>query len=213
MVFSDIIGLTFIIHLPVLALFSLSKSNRSIIEIIKSDDLPYDFYFGIIIGSSIFLFFFNILLYFKVGLDDSGVLIFYLLQIIPFTIYKVFLTLNLWYKAWKNIQDGFARTTPVKAIGYLFIPFFNLYWVFKVFLGFAEDYNSYLNRHKYSLPKLNEGPFLFYSLFLSFGGLFTIIPFGLVFYLLIELILTYTVIPKVCNCINSLENSSALKPV
>jgi hypothetical protein len=36
------------------------------------------------------------------------------------------------YRAWKCLQPGgLARTTPGKAIGFLFIPFFNLYWIFQ----------------------------------------------------------------------------------
>src|SRR5215472_4189380 len=39
--------------------------------------------------------------------------------------------LVLIYQMWQSIQDGHARTTPGKAVGFLFIPFFNLYWMFQ----------------------------------------------------------------------------------
>ncbi len=53
----------------------------------------------------------------------------------------------LLYKVWALIQDGHARTTPERAVGFLFIPFFNLYWVFVAVHGLAVDLEQYLRRH------------------------------------------------------------------
>jgi MFS family permease len=52
--------------------------------------------------------------------------------------------LILLYKAWRAIRDGHPRMTPGKAVGFLFIPFYNLYWVFQAYVGFAADYNAYI---------------------------------------------------------------------
>ena len=65
--------------------------------------------------------------------------------------------LTLIYKAWTSIQDGHARTTPGKAVGFLFIPFYNFYWVFQALPGFADDYNAYLDRAKISAPPMGRG--------------------------------------------------------
>jgi hypothetical protein len=54
------------------------------------------------------------------------------------------------YRNWQLIQDGYARTTPGRAVGFLFIPFFNLYWIFEAFPGLVRDTNAYIQRH--SLP-------------------------------------------------------------
>jgi len=70
----------------------------------------------------------------------------------------------LLYKAWKAIQNGRARTTPGKAVGFLFIPLFNLYWNFIAYWGFARDYNSYLQHKSMNSPKLAEGLFLCYPI-------------------------------------------------
>jgi len=51
------------------------------------------------------------------------------------------------YKLWQIVQDGFARTTPGKAVGFLFIPFFNFYWWFVAFFGLSKDQNVYIDRH------------------------------------------------------------------
>ena len=66
----------------------------------------------------------------------------------------------LLYRAWAVIQDGNASTTPEKAVGFLFIPFYNFYWIFKAWYGFAEDYNRYIERYSLNASKLEEGLFL-----------------------------------------------------
>ncbi len=68
------------------------------------------------------------------------------------------------YKTWALIQDGYARTTPGKAVGFLFIPFFNLYWVFQAVWGFSRDYNSFIYRHSVNTPRLPEKLFLAYAI-------------------------------------------------
>jgi hypothetical protein len=57
-----------------------------------------------------------------------------------------------WHATWRTIQDPHARTTPPKAIGFMFIPLFNLYWVFQLIWGFAKDYNAFCRRHGIGHP-------------------------------------------------------------
>jgi hypothetical protein len=61
------------------------------------------------------------------------------------------------YKQWKAIDDGQARTTPGKAVGFLFIPFFNIYWIFNIFFGWVTDYNKYVQRYGIQTPQLQQG--------------------------------------------------------
>jgi len=79
----------------------------------------------------------------------------------------------LLYRAWAAIQDGHTSTTPEKAVGFLFIPFYNFYWIFKAWYGFAQDYNRYIERNALNTAKLPEG------LFLAFCILFigSMVPF------------------------------------
>ncbi len=56
----------------------------------------------------------------------------------------------LLYRAWAQIQDGHARTTPGHAVGFRFIPLFNYYWSFVALRGFAVDANAYCRR--YGIP-------------------------------------------------------------
>ena len=45
------------------------------------------------------------------------------------------------HRGWKAVQDGQARTTPGQAVGYCFIPLFNLYWCFVAYHGLMQEFN------------------------------------------------------------------------
>lgn len=66
------------------------------------------------------------------------------------------------HRAWRTIQGSTARTTPGKAVGYLFIPFFNFYWIFQAYHGWAKDYNQHLANQGLDQPdkRASEGLFL-----------------------------------------------------
>lgn len=51
------------------------------------------------------------------------------------------------YQLWKVIPPQLARTTPGKAVGFSFIPFFNFYWVFIAYHGLGIDMNKTLRQH------------------------------------------------------------------
>jgi hypothetical protein len=52
----------------------------------------------------------------------------------------------LTYRYWQTIQDGSTRTTPGKAVGFQFIPFFSIYWLFPAYFGLAQDQNRFIDR-------------------------------------------------------------------
>jgi len=78
------------------------------------------------------------------------------------------LALNFLYlhRLWSALQYGRPRTTPGQAVGLLFVPLFNLYWIFVAFYGLAKDYNRITGRFKdlNRAPKLSEGLFLAYCI-------------------------------------------------
>jgi hypothetical protein len=96
------------------------------------------------------------------------------------------------YKMWAAIQDGHARTTPGKAVGFMFIPLFNLYWFFQVFYGWAKDYNSYVARHQMNAPKVSETTFLVYVI-----SSYVCFP--------VSIVMLFIVISRVCNAVNALR--------
>jgi hypothetical protein len=48
------------------------------------------------------------------------------------------------YRCWSAIQDGPTDVTPGKAIGLLFVPFYNWYWAFIAYKQLATDSEAYL---------------------------------------------------------------------
>jgi hypothetical protein len=61
---------------------------------------------------------------------------------IPAIIASLVYTLMLHYQIWKLIPPDIARTTPSKAVGFQFIPIFNIYWEFVAYWGLAIDMNK-----------------------------------------------------------------------
>lgn len=70
--------------------------------------------------------------------DDDAAQVLSLLSF-PILILSVVFSSILHFHCWNAIPERFRFTSPGKAVGYLFIPFFNFYWAFV------------------SWPKLNEG--------------------------------------------------------
>ena len=73
----------------------------------------------------------------------------------------LFLTSKLLYRCWNVIQDGYARILPSDAVGFLFIPFFGIYWYITAFYGLSKDFNQYIYRHKLPIKPCNSGLVLF----------------------------------------------------
>ncbi|MBA4383965.1 MAG: hypothetical protein C0410_04460 [Anaerolinea sp.] len=65
---------------------------------------------------------------------------------LPFITSEVLLFI-LVYKFWQVIQDGAAPTSPGKAVGFMFIPLFNIYWWFVAYWGLSKGQNSFIERH------------------------------------------------------------------
>ena len=70
--------------------------------------------------------------------DGEAIGILALFFIVPILLNLIF-TAILHYKCWKAIPEGYARMTPGKAVGYLFIPFYGLYWLFPSIGGLGSD--------------------------------------------------------------------------
>lgn len=125
-------------------------------------------------------------------------------QLLPFATLAALFAWAVWlvlvYKMWAAIQDGNARTTPGRACGFLFIPLFNLYWVFQAVWGFAKDYNRLVDRHALQVRKLPE------ALFLAYAWV-TVLAYVPVLALLLatpRFFLALFLIPKICDAVNAL---------
>jgi hypothetical protein len=102
--------------------------------------------------------------------------------------------LVLLYKGWTAINDGQARTTPGMAVGFMFIPLFNLYWMFMAIYGWAQDYNKYIARYQLQVQPMPEGLFLMMPIF------------QLVFYPA-ALVMLFLVTSKMCDGINAIADA------
>lgn len=117
----------------------------------------------------------------------------------------------LLYKAWASIRDGYARTTPAKAVGFLFIPWFNIYWIFQVVGGFTKDYNSFVERHGITAPHLSKRLFLFSSFFIVVSPYMTaiaifLIPLGGIIFLVVAFMFVGILVSRICDAINDLSH-------
>jgi hypothetical protein len=104
-----------------------------------------------------------------IGLSGGG--LFFFLYFIAILTPLVFL-----YKAWALIQDGQPRTSPGKAVGFLLIPIFNIYWQFVVSWGLAKDLNGYAQERSLQAREASAG-MLLWGLILNFIGC---APIGLI---------------------------------
>jgi ABC-type Mn2+/Zn2+ transport system permease subunit len=68
------------------------------------------------------------------------------------------------YRGWAAVQDGSAQTTPGKAVGFCFIPFFNLYWSFVAHVGLIKEFNRLAEARGRKDQKVNEGLALTYCI-------------------------------------------------
>ncbi|MCX6875356.1 MAG: DUF4339 domain-containing protein [Verrucomicrobia bacterium] len=101
-------------------------------------------------------------------------------------------------RLWSYLRHGLPRTTPGKAVGLLFVPLFNYYWIFVAIYGLAQDWNRIIGLFTdlSRAPKMSEGIFLTYCI-------------GVIVFPPLALVLWFPVMSQVCRSINFL----AYRPV
>ena len=77
-------------------------------------------------------------------------------------IYQLFILARAWY----CLRAASPRTTPGMAVGMLFIPFYNLYWIFIAYNSLAADWTRLASRaaNLRGAPRMSEGTFLAYCI-------------------------------------------------
>lgn len=111
---------------------------------------------------------------------------------IPALVVMVF-HMMLVYKIWASIRDGNPRMTPGKAVGFLFIPFYNIYWLFQVYPGFATDYNRYLAQKGIQAKPLSQGLMIAVAIFILVS-----VP-------IVNWVVISIGISKLCNAVNAIR--------
>jgi hypothetical protein len=67
------------------------------------------------------------------------------------------LLLILLHRCWALLEDTPGATSPGKAVGLLFVPIFNLFWVFVAVYGLARALNAHLSSCQVRKPHASEG--------------------------------------------------------
>jgi hypothetical protein len=171
--------------------------------------LSKGFYLGSIIGGYVVSFIFGFIagvVSAMQGLplwEGSGAT--WMLLGIVMAVYMVVIELVLWYKAWKSIQDFDARTSPGRAVGFLFIPIVNLYWIFQAFWGFSKDYNSNVDGYELAIKRLPEGLFLAYTVVALTNSVLFWVPLLNLLLNLGTMILTILVVNKLVDAVNNIS--------
>lgn len=63
----------------------------------------------------------------------------------------------LLFRCWALVQDsGCSRTTPGRAVGFCFIPFFNFYWNFVAKICLADEMNNYIRLRQIRAAGVNR---------------------------------------------------------
>jgi predicted Zn finger-like uncharacterized protein len=101
-----------------------------------------------------------------------------------FLLCSVAIELALFYKMWAAIADNQASITPAKAVAFLFVPVFNIYWALCMLTGFAEDYNSFIHRRSIKTKDLSFMLSLVYAFAFILAALAVTIPMICVFAIL-----------------------------
>ncbi len=152
---------------------------------------------GIIVGS----------LFYDGVLRDNGSLpvvliavgaVIYLQFALVHTIYAFLMLARMW----GSIQDGVTPITVGKAIGFLFIPFFNIYWMFVAWGGFPKHYNEYVDRHKLNVPQLSGGVYATLPIFTLLTAFLWLPVVALPF-------IFTALIARTCDAVNQLKQAEA----
>ncbi|MBO4303421.1 MAG: hypothetical protein J6A21_02430 [Lentisphaeria bacterium] len=85
----------------------------------------------------------------------------------------------LLYRYWKFLPAEEAETTPAKAVGYFFIPLFNLYWSFVAYVKLSRTLDRLLERPKSSCTTVTE---IYWVLFLVSSAAAYLVQFLFIFF-------------------------------
>lgn len=123
------------------------------------------------------------------GLVGVGILCLVIAQI---------LQLMTLHRAWKCLSLAGATVSPGAAVGLLFVPFYNLYWIFRAYHGLSREWNHITSAYDETraAPRMPEGLFLAYCI--------TSLVFAPV-----ALILAFPVMSAMCRAVNFI----AFRPV
>jgi hypothetical protein len=143
--------------------------------------------------------------------EEGDVIIFAAGMSVLVTIPMAVLGAMMLYRAWASIQDGHARTTPGKAVGFCFIPFFNLYWIFVGFGGLAKDMNAFARRYNLAGVQMSEDLFSVQCVLVLLNIVMQYIPvIGNIYGIAIGA-LGLHLFRQICTAVNAISDQAAVR--
>lgn len=106
--------------------------------------------------------------------------------------------LEIIYFSWRILEFEKVKFSPAKAIGFLFIPFYNIWWAYYSTMSLVEELQSFASRRNIkSIPEINSKftlsvAVLSMLVFIPFVSVFVLIPFLIVSYIYISQITEFT---------------------
>ena len=104
----------------------------------------------------------------------------------------------LLHRMWSVIQDGQTTLTARRAIGFLFIPLFNFYWIFRAWASYPAEFNRYVERYDLPVVPLAGGRFVAYPILLLAAAVvyvpLPVVPFAFL-----------TVARRACGAVDALK--------
>lgn len=131
--------------------------------------------------------------------DEEVAIVLAVLLFIPMVCSTVVMAVLI-HKMWSSIQDGAPRTTPGKAVGVLFIPLSNYYWVFQALWGWTRDFNAYTVAKTLRAPRMPEG----LARAICILAVVSIIPFVGIATSIANVILMTIFVSRVCHGVNAI---------
>jgi hypothetical protein len=112
--------------------------------------------------------------------------------------------LRVLYKTWAALPASHARMTPGKAVGFMFVPFYNLYWVWNAYVGFAKDFNRYVKQIDPQEPLQPDGFYIAFCIFHFYLSLLMALVPQFLSWILDFIILTPIMVGIMTSAINRL---------
>jgi hypothetical protein len=152
----------------------LPKASKALYRPAQFTDLYMSFMLKYIAAVSLNVIFLLIVTFNRAFLERH--LLAYLAAAVSAAIIITVLSGIFLYRAWAQIQDGRARTTPGKAVGFRFIPFFALYWEFVAVKGLAEDIEDYARARNIAIEPIPRSLTITYCVLMIVAGFLSAVP-------------------------------------
>jgi hypothetical protein len=131
------------------------------------------------------------------------------LGMVVFSVMAIIYSSILHHRCWNALPERFRFTTPGKAVGFLFIPFFNFYWAFVTWPHLAEGVEEWKKSQGHTMPANLGGLAVGYASAFVAGFLaFFLPPIVTIVIDIATLILFFAFYTKVVSEINVLKSES-----